>query len=179
VRKHLVSEQVEHTHIPLHVIATDVLTGEEVRLSNGPLIDAIMASAAIPGVLPSVSWDGRELIDGGVSNNAPISHAFELGADEVYVLPTAGPCELDDPPRGALAMLVYATGVLVRQGLARDLARLPHTERVIVLPPPCPIRIQPSDFSQADCLIEEGYLEAMRFLAQRSRDKVVPLARCA
>jgi NTE family protein len=179
VRDHLISEELERTRIPLHVIATDVLTGEDVRLSRGPLIDAVMASAAIPGVLPSVSWDGRELIDGGVSNNAPIKHAFALGADEVYVLPTAGPCELEEPPRGALAMLVYATGVLVRQSLAHDLAGLADPSRVIVLPPPCPIRVQPSDFSRAECLIEEGYLEAMRFLAKRSRRTVVPIARCA
>jgi NTE family protein len=130
-------------------------------------------------VLPSVTWEGRELIDGGVTNNAPITHALELGADEVYVLPTAGPCELDEPPRGALAMLVYATGLLVRQGLAHDLARLPDTGPVIVLPPPCPVRVQPSDFSQADWLIEQGYAEAMRFLRRRALPNVEPLARCA
>lgn len=179
VRRHLAADRLEDTEIPLHVIATDVLTGEDIRLSHGPLLDAVMASAAIPGVLPSVAWNGRQLIDGGVSNNAPITHAFALGADEVYVLPTAGPCELDEPPRGALAMLLYATGVLVRQGLAHDLARLSAADRVIVLPPPCPIRVQPSDFSRADCLIEEGYAEAMKFLRQRPRDKVAPLARCA
>jgi NTE family protein len=179
VRGHLVAERLEDTKVPLHVIATDLLTGKDVRLSYGPVLDAVMASAAIPGVLPSVTWDGRELIDGGVANNAPIGHAFALGADEVYVLPTAGPCELEEPPRGALAMLVYATGVLVRQGLAHDLAHLPATGRVIALPPPCPIRVQPSDFSRADCLIEEGYAEAMRFLGQRAREQVTPLARCA
>ncbi len=164
VRKYVVAERLEDTLVPLHVIATDVLRGEEVRLSEGPLADAVLASAAIPGVLPSVSWEGRELVDGGVSNNAPIRHALELGADRVYVLPTAGPCELAEPPRGALAMLVHATGLLVRQGLAHDLATLPGRERVVVLPPPCPITVQPSDFSRADLLIEEGYAETMRFL---------------
>jgi NTE family protein len=179
LRRHVIADRLEETRIPLHLVATDVLTGEEVRLSHGPLLDAVMASAAIPGVLPSVTWEGRQLIDGGVSNNAPITHALALGADEVYVLPTNGPCELDEAPRGALAMLVYATGVLVRQGLAHDLARLSATENVIVLPPPCPIRVQPSDFSHADWLIEAGYAETMSFLGQRRRDAVAPLARCA
>jgi len=41
-----------------------------------------------------------------------------------------------------------------------------------VLPPPCPITVQPSDFSRADCLIEEGYVEAMRFLASRPGEGV-------
>jgi NTE family protein len=172
LRAHVVSECLEETAIPLHVIATDVLRGEEVRLSEGPLVDAVMASAAIPGVLPSVTWDGRELVDGGVSNNAPIRHAFELGADRVYVLPTSAPCELAEPPRGALAMLVHATGLLVHQGLARDLATLPDRDRVVVLPPPCPITVQPSDFSRAEWLIQESYRETTSFLASHSGDDV-------
>ena len=172
VGEHVVAERLEDTAVPLHVIATDVLSGEEIRLSEGPLVDAVLASAAIPGVLPAVTWNGRQLVDGGVANNAPITHAFALGADRVYVLPTAGPCELEAPPRGAVAMLVHATGLLVRQGLAHDLATIPERDRVVVLPPPCPITVQPSDFSRADCLIEEGYVEAMRFLASRPGEGV-------
>jgi nucleotide-binding universal stress UspA family protein len=41
-----------------------------------------MASAAIPGVFAPVRWDGRDLVDGGVSNNTPITHALDLAADE-------------------------------------------------------------------------------------------------
>ena len=172
LRKYVVAERLEETRVPLHVIGTDVLSGEEVRLSEGPLVDAVMASAAIPGVLPAVEWHGRPLVDGGVSNNAPIRHAFELGAERVYVLPTSAPCELEETPRGALAMLVHAMGLLVRQGLAHDLATLPDRDRVVVLPPPCPITVQPSDFSRADWLIKEGYRETMHFLVSRPGDDV-------
>src|SRR3954463_5995383 len=56
VRLNAIADRLEDTCVPLHVIATDVLSGEEVRLSEGPLIDAVMASAAIPGVLPAVDW---------------------------------------------------------------------------------------------------------------------------
>jgi len=176
VREHLDIERIEETAIPLHVIATDLLRGDDVRLSEGPLLDAVMASAAIPGVLPPVEWEGRALVDGGVANNAPIRHALELGADRVYVLPTGGPCELPEAPRGAVAMLLHATSLLVRQGLIHDLATLPDRERIVVLPPPCPITVQPSDFSQAGRLIDDGYAEAMRFLAgydRRALDDVV------
>ncbi len=172
VGKHMVAERLEDTLVPLHVIATDVLRGEEVRLSEGPLVDAVMASAAIPGVLPPVTWAGRELVDGGVSNNAPIRHALELGADRVYLLPTSAPCELEEAPRGAIAMLIHATGLLVRQGLIHDLATLADRDRVVVLPPPCPITVQPSDFSRADWLIEQGYREAMHFLASHPGESV-------
>jgi NTE family protein len=167
VRRHTTVERLEDTVVPLHVIATDVLLGEEVRLSEGPLVDAVMASAAIPGVLPAVDWNGRELIDGGVANNAPLTHALELGADKVYVLPTGAPCELDALPHGALAMLVYATSLLVHARLTRELATLGDVADVAVMPPPCPLRVQPTDFSHADALIDQARRDARRFLDRR------------
>lgn len=56
VRNHLEFELLQDAPIPLHVTATDVLSGEAVRLSRGDALDAILASAAIPGVLPR--WSG-------------------------------------------------------------------------------------------------------------------------
>lgn len=64
-------ESLEDAPTPLHVIATDLLSGHELRLSEGDALEALMASAAIPGVLPAVERNGRKLIDGGVSNNTP------------------------------------------------------------------------------------------------------------
>ena len=72
--------------IEFHVVAVDVLTGEELLLSRGPVLEAVLASAAIPGCLAPVAWEGRALMDGGVANNTPISHAVALGARTVYVL---------------------------------------------------------------------------------------------
>lgn len=179
IERHMGVERLEETAVPLHVIATDVLRGQEVRLSRGPLIDAVMASAAIPGVLPAVHFDGRELIDGGVANNAPISHALELGSDEIYVLPAGTPCDLDEPPHGALAMLVHATGLLVGRQLARDMLALPEDVDVAVLPPPCGLGVQPTDFSHAELLIDESLDEARRYLERRERRHIRALARAA
>lgn len=64
-------ESLEDAPTPLHVIATDLLSGHELRLSDGDALEARMASAAIPGVFPAVERNGRKLIDGGVSNNTP------------------------------------------------------------------------------------------------------------
>src|SRR5262249_45098324 len=88
VSRHTVCDRLADLPIRLHVLACDVLTGAEVRLSEGPVVDAVLASAAIPGVLPPVEWEGRLLMDGGVVDNTPISHALALGAAAVYVLPT-------------------------------------------------------------------------------------------
>jgi NTE family protein len=85
-------------------VATDVLSGQDVLLSSGDVVDAIAASAAIPAVFPPVTVDGRGLIDGGVVNNTPLSHAVALGADVIWVLPTGYSCALPESPKGALAM---------------------------------------------------------------------------
>src|SRR3954449_2044644 len=156
VSSRLEAERLEDMPIPLHVIATDVLTGEDVRLSAGPTLEAVMASAAIPGVLPSVDWDGRPLIDGGVANNAPISHAIELGATRVYVLPTGHACDLDEAPGSALAMLVHATSLLTQHRLRADAIALAGACDLVVLPPPCPLAVAPFDFSQASTLIDRA-----------------------
>ena len=72
--------------IPLRVIATDLDTGEEVVLVRGPLKPALLASTALPGVFPIVHHDGRRLVDGGVVDNVPLSHALAGPVDRVFVL---------------------------------------------------------------------------------------------
>jgi predicted acylesterase/phospholipase RssA len=78
--RHLQFERLEQAVIPLHLIAFDLLAGTEVRLSDGPMTDAVLAAAAILGVLPPVRWRGRLLADGGIADNTPVSHAVALGA---------------------------------------------------------------------------------------------------
>jgi NTE family protein len=174
VARNVVHERLEQLPTPLHVVACDVLTGEEVLLSRGSLVDAVLASAAIPGVLPAVEWDGRLLIDGGVVNNTPLSHAVALGARQIYVLPTGGPCALSSPPRGALAMLVHASGLMVSQRFTAELGRLVSGAEIVVLPPPCPLDVQPMDFGHADELMIRAEADARAFLSGREAT-VVPL----
>lgn len=66
-------QRLEEMPIEFHVVAVDVLTGEELLLSKGPALDAVLASAAIPAVLPPVQWEGRELMDGGVAKHADLA----------------------------------------------------------------------------------------------------------
>lgn len=164
VTAHVDVADLEELRTPLHVVATDVLSGAEVRLSTGPVVDAVLASAAIPGVFPPVEIGGRRLVDGGVADNTPISHAVALGADEIYVLPTGYACGLTAPPRGALAMLLHAMSLLVQQRLHLEIELYAAHVRLVVLPPPCPLRIQPIDFSHAAELIERAYGDSSELL---------------
>ena len=177
VRDNVVFERLEDARMPFHVIATDALSGRELRLSRGPAAEAIMASAAIPGVFSPVRWDGRELIDGGVSNNTPISHAIELGAETIYILPTGNACDLPNPPRGALGMLLHAMSLLVMRRLLIEIELLKDQARLVVMPPPCPLGVSPIDFSHTDELIRRGLADGRAYLEAIEQGRAaVPLS---
>lgn len=169
IQSQLQFDRLEEAPVPVHVIAVDLFTGREVRLSQGPAVDAILASSAIPGVFEPVEWGHTELVDGGVANNTPISHALELGCDRIYVLPTGTACALTEAPHGTLGMAVHAMALLVHQRLSAEIEQMGDDARVILLPPPCPITVQPTDFSHADELIDRGYAEAVAALDAAAR----------
>jgi NTE family protein len=174
VQSHLEFDRLEDAAIPFHAIGTDALSGREVRISRGNALAAVMASTALPGVFPPVPWRGRLLIDGGVANNAPISHAIELGAERVYVLPTGTACGLEEVPRGALGMLLHSMGLLVMRRLIVEIELLKDQCELIVLPPPCPLRVSPVDFTHADELVGLGYDNAAQHLDEVERGESAP-----
>lgn len=158
------------------MLATDLLSGGELRLSEGDARDAILASAAIPGIFPPIQWRGRKLIDGGVFNNTPITAAIELGAERVYVLPTGNACALPEAPRGAVAMLLHAASLLIMRRLLLEVELLRDRAELIILPPPCPLTVQPIDFSRAEELVRRGHEDAAAYLdAVASGEAAVPL----
>ena len=71
----------EDTEIPFAAVALDLISGEDVLFREGLIRDAVRASTAIPGIFPTVNIDGKMLVDGGVTANAPITAAKKLGAD--------------------------------------------------------------------------------------------------
>jgi NTE family protein len=162
--EHIEFARLEKATVPFHVITTDVLTGSEVRLSWGPALDAVMASAAIPGVFPPVDWDGRHLMDGGIANHAPISDALELGAERIYLLSTGIASDLAEPPHGALGMLLHSMSLLLVRRLQVEVELLADRAELIVLPPPAQPGVSPIDFSRSDELIQRGRDESRRYL---------------
>lgn len=154
LERHVRFDRLEDAPVPLHVIGADVLTGAEVRLSSGPTVDAVLASAAIPGILPPVEIEGRLVVDGGVVNHTPVSVALSLGADRVYVLTTSHQCHLVEPPRGAVQAAAHAYALLTQRQLVQALADVPGYFDLRIPPPPCPTTVSPADFSRVGELID-------------------------
>lgn len=73
--------QIDALPVPLALTAVDLLTGKLVILREGKLVDAVMATLAVPGLLPAVEMDGRRLVDGGILNNIPVDVARGMGAE--------------------------------------------------------------------------------------------------
>jgi len=166
IERHLTFDRLEDAPTPLRVVATDVMSGEEVLLDHGPAREAIAASAALPGIYEPVALDGRVLIDGGIANNAPISHAATLGADTVYVLPAGHACALETAPNHPLSMVLHAVSLLFHQRLAQDVERYEGTIDLRVAPPLCPMSVSPADFSHGAELIARARASTLRWLEE-------------
>jgi NTE family protein len=164
LEEHLPYRLLEQAAIPLHVVATDLLGGGTVRLSNGPVVEAVLASCAIPAAFPPVRIDGQFLIDGAVASNTPIGVAVACGAKRVIVLPTGFACALEEPPRGAIACALQAITLLTAHQLVAEIEQFRAGVEIVTVPPLCPLAVSPYDFSCAHELIERAADQTRRWL---------------
>ena len=156
LERHLPYQRLEQARLPVHIIATDMLEGIEIRLSDGPAVQALLASAAIPGVFPAVKLAERHVVDGGVANHTPISAAVELGATRLVVLPTGYSCALQAPPRRAIAAALHALNILIACQLTDAIRRYRSVVEIVVVPPLCPLGVSPYDFKSVGALIDRA-----------------------
>ena len=164
--RYLTFDRLEHSPVPLVVVATDLLSGREVGLSSGDARTAILASCAIPGIFPVVPHDGMSLADGGLANNTAISQAVEAGADTIYVLSAGYACALPAAPRTPLGAAMQALTLLTHQRLVADVAHYADRVTLVVLPAPCPLRISPADFGRARELVRVAHDHTLGFLSE-------------
>lgn len=78
-------QQIEDMAIPFAAVVTDILDKKEVIFTRGSMYQAIKASVAIPTVIKPVLLNGREYIDGGVTNPIPITHVQRQAGDVMVV----------------------------------------------------------------------------------------------
>ncbi len=165
VQSNLNYSRLEDAQIPISVVATEIRTGAEMVFRSGPAVDCIMASAALPGIFPAVSIDGVKYMDGGVADNTPISPPVSDGADTVYVLSSGTACGLSKAPRSALGIALQALAVLVQKRVWQEVTQYSGVCQMYVVPPLCPIQINPLDFSRSPQIIRDSYASTQRWLA--------------
>ena len=150
--------------LPLHVVATSLHTGRPAWFDRGPVVEPILASAALPAVLPPVEIDGEPYIDGGVVDNVPISHALELGVERVVVLHVGNFSRPRTNPQRPLDVLLQAFSIARNERFARE-SELQHPDvEVVVLPGVAPGPIKRNDFSKTEALIARAHAASAGFL---------------
>lgn len=155
--------RLEDAPIPVHAVATDLLSATPVVLSSGDATEALLASSAIPGLFPPVSVEDRLLVDGGVLANLPVRQAVDLGATRLFVLPALSE-QVTSVPGGAIDMfqrsIMVATAALTRAALQR----VAETVDLHVLPVPGSAPRSIFDFSDSRRLVEDGYASTVAWM---------------
>jgi len=144
------------TRVPLHVVAAEETTGVEVLLNMGSVLDAVLASTAIPGVFEPVTIAGRRLVDGVVATGTPIATAARLGATRLIVLPCGFTCVEKAVPRHALGRAMHAISLLGARQLRQDFDHYADRVTLRLVPPLCPLNHSAYDYSRGAALIEEA-----------------------
>jgi NTE family protein len=145
---HIGYRNLEEAKLPVHIVTTDIITGDSVVLSEGPTADAIVASTAIPGAFSPIHYKDYYLADGAVSSNTPVRIAVKKGAKRLIILPTGHACANQAPPVGAVANALHALTLLISRQMVDELENLGPDIEYYVVPPLCPLVGSPYDFSR-------------------------------
>jgi NTE family protein len=127
-------ERIEDLQVPFQCVAASIERAAEQWFSSGPLVEAVLASCAVPGLLPPVEIGGEHFLDGGLVDSVPVGRAVALGARTVYVL-HAG--RLEQPlqvPKQPWEVAAVAFEISRRHRFARDMEQLPEGVTVHLLP---------------------------------------------
>lgn len=185
VREHLVrllgDATFEQARIPVRLVAVDLVTCEELALSTGSLVDAVRATVSLPGVFCPAEWQGRQLVDGGVTNNVPADVARQMGAEMVIAVDVGwdrlppfvyGGLDGRSLPVPGLTYLTPLLGVLLRSVRIMEVEMVRHRlararPEVLIRPEIGPINIE--EFGRAREVIPMGERAAEQALPQIRR----------
>lgn len=158
-------ERFEELAVPFHCVAADLGTGRARWFSSGPLRPAVLASAALPGLLPPVALDGATYVDGAAVDVVPVARAIALGANRLFVLQIRA---LDDAawrPRRPLDVVLRAFAISRNARFLAELDAVPVDIEVHVLPVVPWARLRYDGFSRTGELIASARSAATAHLA--------------
>jgi NTE family protein len=139
LRRLLESELGEHSmfadlKVPFRCCAASIERAAEHWFDSGPLVDAVLASSSVPGLLPPMELNGEHFVDGGIVNTSPIGEAVRVGAKLIFVLQVG---RIERPlavPKRPWEVAQVAFEIARRHRYAREVAALPGDVDVHVLP---------------------------------------------
>lgn len=127
-------QRIENLQIRFECVAACIETASEHWFTSGPLVDAVLASSAVPGLLPPVQIADRHYLDGGIVDSIPLQRAVEQGAKRIFVLQVG---RIEQPltvPRRPHEVALVAFEIARRKSFTVAMAKLPLGVEVHVLP---------------------------------------------
>jgi len=168
LRREIPYQAIEEAKVPLRIVATAFDDGCEVVFESGSVVDAVLASTALPGVFAPHEIEDRLYLDGGLVDQVPLGPAIAAGARTLYVLSVGFPCPPPRDHRSARAVLLHSVALLLSQQVRFDGHHLPSHHpnlRVIQIPPICS-QVGLRDFSQAPQMIQRARRQTAAFLSE-------------
>lgn len=154
----------EDLKVKLLVVATDIDAGRPTVFRSGPLLPALLASTAIPGLYPPVRVHGRDCSDGGVVDNVPISTAVREGYRNVLAIGLMAGAQLRETPASWAELIARTLQLSLHQRLLSDFERLKSQARIAVI---CPITSPAAAWDMDKAHVQE--------LIERSREATAAL----
>ncbi|WP_028637896.1 patatin-like phospholipase family protein [Nocardioides sp. URHA0032] len=163
----------EELPVRFQVCAASIERAAEHWFDSGPVVPAVVASAAVPGLLPPARVDGEHYLDGGIVNSIPLGRAVQLGATRVFVLQVG---RIDRPltvPRRPWEVARVSFEIARRHRFNRELEELPASVEAHVLPARGTSGKDDSlmgsrDFSGVQQRIDETYAASVAYLDQHT-----------
>ncbi len=161
--------------LPFHCVAASIEGASARWFSSGPVVPAVMASCAVPGLLPPVEIDGAHYFDGGLVDSIPVGRAVALGASVVYVLQVG---RIESPlavPRRPWEVGLVAFEIARRHRFHEEMSALPSSVRVHVLPtggdrlPSGRAQFRYRDRGRVGLSIERAYTATVSYLSAMAR----------
>ena len=179
----------EDLRIPVTVMATDMLHGREIAISSGPILPALLASSAVPGVFPPVRIGDMELMDGGVIDSLAPHMAFENGAQKVIAVDVDPGLDRDNPWVDPVSAIVGIELPFDAFGFTKEWNRIPsamaslwrsvrvrtmyiHQSRLESHPPDVLLEPDVSNYASLDFKDIDGPMQAGIDAAEAQIDKL-------
>jgi len=169
---------IEEAAVPLRITATDYEEGRSEVFDSGSLVDAVMASTALPGIFPPYRIGDRWFLDGAISEQLPLKVALDAGVDTIYVMAVNVPSPPPDR-RSPLAVLRHSITILLFPRIRLDALDLSgeHGSLRIIQVPSVKTQVSLWDMSRHADLIATAYETAKMFLeAEHDQDDRIDVA---
>lgn len=139
--------RIEDLPVAFQCVAASIERAAEHWFTEGPLVDAVLASCAVPGLLPPIRVGDEHFLDGGLVHSIPVGRAVALGARTIYVLHVGRLERPLEPPRRPWEVAAVAFEIARRHRFAADMAAVPDGVTVHVLPTGDPVPPRYADLS--------------------------------